>query len=297
MRKLIPLKSIYAFVAVSETGSMTDAARLLNVSHSAVSQAIKSLESQLNKPLFHRVGRRVELNSAGKKYYKQVAPALEQIVDATEAMISQPQNNRITLNMVNSLALHWWIPRVQSFQEFAPQLDIRISNRVGSFNLTEEGVDVALIHGKTDEWQDYYCEKLADDELVMVCSPELVKNIPHPTPSQLLGQFPAIIVANARRKDDWKVWCSATKNTIPEYRNNLTFSASVQAVHATIRKLGVLVTHRLFVRDDIKHGLLIEIDKPIPNPKQDFYFTCVPEKLKEESVLTLRSWLREEFTR
>ena len=41
MRKLVPLKSIYAFVAVAESGSMTEAAQILSVSHSAVSQAIK----------------------------------------------------------------------------------------------------------------------------------------------------------------------------------------------------------------------------------------------------------------
>lgn len=55
MRKLVPLKSIYAFVAVAESGSMTEAAQLLSVSHSAISQAIKSLESQVNKPLFDRM--------------------------------------------------------------------------------------------------------------------------------------------------------------------------------------------------------------------------------------------------
>ncbi|MFA0284118.1 LysR family transcriptional regulator, partial [Vibrio sp. 10N.222.55.F12] len=38
MKKLVPLKSVYAFIAVAETGSMTDAARVLYVSHSAVSQ-------------------------------------------------------------------------------------------------------------------------------------------------------------------------------------------------------------------------------------------------------------------
>ncbi|WP_411020943.1 LysR family transcriptional regulator, partial [Salmonella sp. ZJHZ21_0176] len=67
MKKLVPLKSVYAFVAVAETGSMTEAAHVLYVSHSAVSQAIKSLEQQVNKPLFQRVGRRVVLNAAGKR--------------------------------------------------------------------------------------------------------------------------------------------------------------------------------------------------------------------------------------
>lgn len=56
MRKQVPLKSLYAFVAVAETGSMTEAANLLHVSHSAISQAVKSLETQVNRPLFKEWG-------------------------------------------------------------------------------------------------------------------------------------------------------------------------------------------------------------------------------------------------
>lgn len=110
---------------------MTDAARVLYVSHSAVSQAIKSLEQLVNKPLFKRVGRRVVLNAAGKRYYRKVAPALEQVIEATEELARTPNDHRITLNMVNSLAMHWWIPRVPDFQAFAPSLDIRISTLTG----------------------------------------------------------------------------------------------------------------------------------------------------------------------
>lgn len=200
MRKLVPLKSIYAFVAVAESGSMTEAAQILSVSHSAVSQAIKSLESQVNKPLFDRIGRQVQLNADGKKYYRKVAPALEQIVDATEALIQDQNLQRVTLNMVNSLALHWWIPRMSDLQGFAPQLDVRLSNLSGRFNLEQEGIDAALVHGNPEEWQDYYCEKLSEDELVLVCSPELIAKTKDSNITQLLKQYPIIEVTNERRK-------------------------------------------------------------------------------------------------
>ncbi|MDB1125491.1 LysR substrate-binding domain-containing protein [Vibrio algarum] len=293
MRTLIPLKSIYTFVAVAETGSMTNASDVLNVSHSAVSQAIKSLENQLGQPLFRRIGRHVELNSQGKRYYKKVAPALEQIVDASEALQKPIHSNRVTLNMINSLAVHWWIPRMMSFQETAPNLDVRVSNLVGPFNLENEGVDVALIHGLKDEWQDYYCEKLGDDEMVMVCNPELVSS--NTTAESLLKTYPAIYASNDRRKNDWGYWCQEHQLPIPKRRNNLSFVVSVHAVQAAISKLGIFVTHRQFVKDDIKLGLLVEVGKPVKHPSQSFYFACQPDKLKLESVLTLRSWLRKEF--
>ncbi|ANW26205.1 LysR family transcriptional regulator [Vibrio coralliilyticus] len=294
MKKLAPLKSIYSFIAVAETGSMTEAANELSVSHSAVSQAIKSLETQIGQALFIRAGRKVVLNAAGRRYYKQVAPAIEQIVAATQNLIDEQQSQRLTLNMVHSLAMHWWIPRVNRFNQYAPQLDIRISNLIGSFVMENEGIDVAIIHGKTDDWPDYYCELLARDELVMAASPELVND--ETTPASLLAQYPAIVAANDRRKYDWQVWCENHQLSMPPFANNLSFSASIQAVQATIRKLGVFVTHRQFIRDDVSHGSLVEVGQPVLNPHQDFYFACQPEKLKNEHVLILRNWLRSEFS-
>ncbi|ODY21676.1 LysR family transcriptional regulator [Vibrio parahaemolyticus] len=295
MRKLVPLKSIYAFVAVAESGSMTEAAQLLSVSHSAISQAIKSLESQVNKPLFDRIGRHVYLNTEGKKYYRKVAPALEQIVDATEALMHDQNSQRITLNMVNSLALHWWIPRMPRLQAYAPQLDVRLSNLSGRFNLEQEGVDAALVHGNTEEWQDYYCEKLSEDELVLVCSPDLIDHSNPVNLSDILKTYPLIEVTNERRKHDWQAWSDAIGVARPKNKKTITFNMSIQAVQATTRRLGVLVTHRLFVKDDIKYGQLIELGEPVINPNQQLYFVCPPHKLKQEIFHLLRSWLKQEF--
>ncbi|MGY3572060.1 LysR substrate-binding domain-containing protein [Vibrio paucivorans] len=295
MRKLAPLKSLYSFVAVVETGSMSDAANVLNVSHSAVSQAIKSLENQLGKPLFQRVGRQVVPNALGRKYYRSVAPALESIVSATESIIQPAQSSHLTLNMINSLAMHWWIPRVSDFQQYAPSVDIRVSNIVGRFDLVEQGVDVALIHGKPEDWQDYHCEKLGDDELVLVCSPELIEDVSSLALADIISGYPTITVANERRKNDWQTWCDASGLPLPKQQKNLSFNISIQAVHAAIRKLGVIVTHRLFVKDDISLGLLTELSPPVINPHQEFYFVCQKSELQNEHVLQLRTWLKSEF--
>ncbi|ENM5902859.1 LysR family transcriptional regulator [Vibrio mimicus] len=293
MRKLAPLKSLYSFVAVAETGSMTLAAEALNVSHSAISQAIKSLETQLDQPLFHRVGRQVVLNSAGKRYYQKVAPALEQIVEATESLLKPTYSNRITLNMINSLALHWWIPRVSSFQAFAPEVDIRISTLTGTFSLADQGVDVALIHGQLRDWQDYYCEKLAEDELVMVASRTVVSS--EISAQQALAQLPAIFASNPRRQNDWEIWCQANQVSPPKQQRNLSFAASAQALQATLSGLGVFVTHRLFVKQEVESGILKEIGNTVIHPDQGYYFACTADKLRSEAVLKLRKWLSSEF--
>ncbi|MGR5499981.1 LysR family transcriptional regulator [Vibrio sp. DNB22_10_4] len=295
MKQHVALKSLYSFVAVAELGSMTMAAERLFVSHSAVSQAIKSLETQLDTKLFHRLGRTVSLTREGKAYYREVAPALEKIVRASETLLKRKHDERLTINMVNSLALHWWIPRVEKLQQAIPNLDARISNLIGPFDLEREGVDVAIVHGKIDDWQQYYCEKLGDDELVMVCSPSLLETLPSDDLTTLVSNNPIIWVTNDRRKHDWEVWSQAHALSIPSSPRSLTFNASVQAIHAAIRSLGLLVTHRLFIKDEVDNQLLVEVGKAVVNPHQEYYFTCPPEKLKLESTLALRGWLKSEF--
>ncbi|MCV5927326.1 hypothetical protein OFO11_36075, partial [Escherichia coli] len=77
---------------------------------------------------------------------------------------------------------------------------------------------------------------------------------------------------NERRKHDWQVWSDAIGVARPKNKKPITFNMSIQAVQATTRRLGVLVTHRLFVKDDIKYGQLIELGEPVINPNQQLYF-------------------------
>lgn len=101
-------------------------------------------------------------------------------------------------------------PTYATLQAYAPQLDVRLSNLSGRFNLEQEGVDAALVHGNPEEWQDYYCEKLSEDELVLVCSPDLIDHSNPVNLSDILKTYPLIEVTNERRKHDWQVWSDAT---------------------------------------------------------------------------------------
>ncbi|HIF9172221.1 TPA: LysR substrate-binding domain-containing protein [Photobacterium damselae] len=302
MKGALPLKSINSFIAVAQTGSMSVAANELHVSHSAISQSIKSLEIMLERPLFERIGRRVQLNDEGKRYYDKIAPAFEQIVSATEELLASKTEEHLTLNMVNSLALHWWIPRVESFQQYAPDIDIRMSNLIGCFNLDKHSVDAALVHGNRNEWQGYYCEPLLDDELVMVCSSELLAHKGMDTElldasviASLLQQSKPIFVVNDKRKDDWNTWCQQNGVNPPDMSKGLIFPASIQAVQATIRRLGILVTHRLFVRDDIRYGLLTEIGHSVRCDELSFFLACNHNKAGQKSMVVLIEWLKREF--
>lgn len=73
------LRNIQAFIEVAATGSLNLAAENLNITASAVSHQIASLEHFLGKKLFSRSSKGVTLTAVGEKYLKEVSGALNMI--------------------------------------------------------------------------------------------------------------------------------------------------------------------------------------------------------------------------
>jgi DNA-binding transcriptional LysR family regulator len=73
----VDLRALQAFVAVCETKSMTEAARVLGVTQSAISQLIASLEREQGVSLFDRDFRPVRPNAAGRVLFEQAGALLE----------------------------------------------------------------------------------------------------------------------------------------------------------------------------------------------------------------------------
>lgn len=74
-----PLPAVAAFARVARHGSFTRAADELDVSPSALSQTVRTLEAQLGVRLLNRTTRRVALTEHGERFLQQVMPGLQQI--------------------------------------------------------------------------------------------------------------------------------------------------------------------------------------------------------------------------
>src|SRR3546814_10520086 len=88
MRRLPPLTAIEAFVQVARLGSIKAAAQALALSAPAPSRRIQALERFIGRPLFDRRHQSMQLNSDGERLLSQIAPALDSLSDAVEAMTS-----------------------------------------------------------------------------------------------------------------------------------------------------------------------------------------------------------------
>ena len=117
------LEQLRIFVGVAEREHMTRAAEALNVTQSAASAAIAALEARHGVPLFHRVGRGIELSEAGRMFLIDARAVLGRAASAELALAEYAGLERGTLRLVASQTIAgYWLPRqLAAFMRATPR--------------------------------------------------------------------------------------------------------------------------------------------------------------------------------
>jgi DNA-binding transcriptional LysR family regulator len=143
--------ALRAFRAIAEHGSFTRAATALDVTASALSQTMQQFEHQLGTRLLHRTTRRVGLTEAGQEMLRRIAPALNELELAMDAMRQHGDRPRGTLRLtVSSVVSHTIIePMLSEFMTRWPdvKLDICVDNAFS--DLIAEGFDAGIRLGES----------------------------------------------------------------------------------------------------------------------------------------------------
>ena len=123
-QKLPPLEPIIAFESAARHMSFTLAAKELMLSQAAVSQQIRNLEQALGFDLFVRSHRSIQLTPEGMVYRYTVLAVLNQLATATSELRQPTLQPRLTLAVDQSIASLWLIPRLPSFQQLYPDINV-----------------------------------------------------------------------------------------------------------------------------------------------------------------------------
>lgn len=140
---LPPLNWLRAFEASARHLSFTGAAGELNMTQSAVSQQIKSLEGHLGTPLFHRRPRALELTSTGLLYLPVVREAFRTLSRGTRAVLG-PNKQVLQIQSNITFAIHWLAPRLGKFHARHPDVQLNIRTELWEPRDMAEGADVEI---------------------------------------------------------------------------------------------------------------------------------------------------------
>jgi LysR family glycine cleavage system transcriptional activator len=255
MSRLPSLNGLRAFEAAARHLSFTNAAAELNVTQTAISHQIRRLEEELGIPLFIRQNRSLVLTPAAQDYLPGIRAAFQDLRQATDRLQRKDDDRVLTVSTLASFAAKWLLPRLASFQETHPEIDVRITTSMELVDFRKDNVDAAIRYGR-GQWPDVRAVWLMADELFPVCSPALLKG-QHPLrePKDLAHHT---LLHTSGYNDDWRLWMTAADLPIKTTaRQGLTFDMSFMTVQAAIDGLGVAVGRTSYVQDDIEKGRLV----------------------------------------
>jgi LysR family glycine cleavage system transcriptional activator len=257
MKPIPPLTALRCFEAVARLGGVTQAARELHVTHSAVSQQIKVLEDAMGVALFVREARGLRLTEEGRLYALEIRAALRDITQATRRAQARPQESDLVISTLPSFALHWLVPRLASFREAHPYYRVRLLTSLQVEDFRQGVSDIGIRMGQ-GHWPDVAQQKLFDDDTVVVAAPHfaLAPNGRFPVTAEDVLACPLISSPDT----PWADWCEAAQVAEPDTQNVvLSANDSNIVINAVRLGQGIALERRSLVAQALAQHELVQI--------------------------------------
>jgi LysR family glycine cleavage system transcriptional activator len=281
----LPLGALRVFEAVATRLSFSAAADALNVTPAAVSQQIKALEGYIQVPLFRRSGRRVEITDEGLELLPAVRAGLEKLESALQQIKHYRRAGPLQISTLASFLQIWLLPRIRSFRRKYPNVDLRFhtSRELVDFSRTTNHVAIRFGRGN---YPNLHSEKILDDWLVPVASPDLIKQHGMIERGMNLGKYPLLESGD----EPWSVWTQIDEEAAWLSRApSIDDSAGLLA--AAEEGLGYVLARWTLVTRALQKGTLRLAGKGALPYGSSYYFVCPKNLLALPKVAQFREWL------
>jgi LysR family glycine cleavage system transcriptional activator len=286
-RRFLPSTALLAaFEAAARTGSMTLAARELNLTQSAVSRQIKLLEEQLNVELFIRERQAIRLTAAGGAYARDIRDALRKISTASFNLRANPSGGTLDLAILPTFGTRWLAPRLPRFLAQNPGVTINLATRLSYFDFRAEALDAAIHFGQPD-WPGAQIALLRSEEVIPACSPDLKQRYDFRVASDLKK---AALLSISTRLGAWDRWFS-THNAPAGAAQAMFFDQFATVAHAAIAGVGVALLPSFLIQDELASGKLVPaVNLPMESSER-YYLVWPPERSTHPPLIAFRDWL------
>lgn len=118
------------FYYVAKTLSFSEAASVLYISQSAVSQSVKVLEHRLGQTLFVRSTKRVSLTKEGEMLFKHIEPAINLISKGENQLVNSRSTGGMQLRIAASdtICRYYLVPYLNQFHAMYPEVHLKVMN-------------------------------------------------------------------------------------------------------------------------------------------------------------------------
>jgi LysR family transcriptional regulator, glycine cleavage system transcriptional activator len=286
----LPLRAVQAFEVAARLLSLKRAGDELAITPSAVSHQVRLLEQHLGVALFHRFNRRVVLTDAGRTFHQQVAGAFGQIDQAAQLVSEHGFTDLLTVQCPPSFAPAWLMPRVGSFLERHPDIDLRVHATPEQADFEHNKADVEIRYGNGD-WPWLHVRPLMPETITPLCSPVVLRGRNGPLTIDALRALPLI---HSERSDvTWAAWFATNRSEPSGAARGLRFDRGYLAIQAAALGLGVALESTVFATRELADGSLVApfLATAVHLSTGLHHLVCPQEHIKWPKVMKFYDWI------
>ena len=168
----LTLRQMQIFLNVVKSGHLTNVAKEMNLSQSAISMSIKELENILGRPVFDRINKKLVLNEVGRAFHKEIDPIFKKLSDIEYEFKNSENKGMIRVGASTTIVDYLMPSIICSYMSAYP--DVKITLKEGNTKeiadmIAEGTIDIGFVEGLVSG-SDIIKEKIGIDELIVVTS-------------------------------------------------------------------------------------------------------------------------------
>ncbi len=245
------------FAHVVDSGSFAGAAKMLNVTRSAVCRRVDGLERRLGVRLLDRTTRRLSLTEAGETLYRRAQTILTQIAEAEFVVSEYGGEPRGTLRITSPImiGLHRLIPILPEFLGLHPNIKVHLDLSDDVVDLALADHDVGLRWGAPKDSAAIITKIAASRQIVCAAPAYLERHGTPETPQDLLRHNCLLMSRLGLLSNEWSFVVDGRPLKL-KVQGNYVVNGGHGNYEAVISGLGIGRVTDLRVADDIRQGRL-----------------------------------------
>jgi len=285
------IAELQAFTSCARTGATTRAAQSLNLTQSAISRSINSLEERLGVRLFHRVRQRLVLSDAGRALQRDAENLLADLDQAAITVMAFGGHGQVLrLAVLPTFASTWLIPQLHSFQSISSEVTFDISARLSAVDFETDPFDAAIQRGDHRS-AGAQALMLMDEYLVVVAAPSLLEDR-HVLEDSELAKLP--LLQQSTRPSLWLDWFRHAGLDPRTILRGARFDHFDMVINAAIAGLGVALVPEVLAQKGLAEGQLVLASKRRLLGVEPFTL-IYPQRSEEiEGFVLFKDWLLEQ---
>lgn len=292
---MLRFDDLQVFVRAADLGSLSAAARVMDMSPAVASAALKRLEAQLGSRLLARSTRSLRLTAEGQGFLEYARKALSSL-DEGRRLLSCGQDQVsgvLQLSAPSDFGRNVLLPWLDAFQREHPQLTVRLLLGDRIADLFRQPVDIALRYGEPEDSSLVALPVAADNRRVLCASPAYLARAGEPHQlEQLLQHNCLLYMLGTRVHDHWRFHDGKRESGLTVSGDRFSDDADVVRLWA-LAGAGIAYKSWLDVSADVRAGRLIVLMPELVGERAPLNMLCAHRAQLSKPVKLLRDMLGE----